>query len=149
MSAPSDTADSPVLTWLDGQVAWYDAKAQHNQRWFKLLKICQIVLAAAIPVAAAASAPDWLLGGGGGLIVILEGIQQLQQYQQNWTSYRSTCERLRHERFLFEARGGPYAVARDAAALLTERVDGIVSKEHAEWIAQREEEATSRAGAGA
>jgi hypothetical protein len=37
-------------------------KSQQNQRWFKSLKICQIVVAAAIPVAAAVSAPVWLMG---------------------------------------------------------------------------------------
>ena len=139
MSAPSAPGASPVWTWLDGQIAWYDAKAQHNQRRFKQLKVCQIVIAAAIPVAAAASAPDWLLGGGGGLIVALEGLQQLQQYQQNWTTYRSTCELLRHEKFLCEAGAGPYAVAPDSTALLAERVEGVVSREHAEWVAQRDE----------
>jgi hypothetical protein len=139
MSARSSVDGSPVWAWLEDQIAWYDRKAQLNQRRFKQLKVCQIVLAAAIPVAAAASAPSWLLGGGGGLIVILEGIQQLQQYQQTWTSYRTTCERLRHEKLLFEARGGPYAVAADTNALLAERIEGVVSKEHAEWVAHREE----------
>ena len=88
---------SPAEARLEDQIAWYDAKSQHNQRWFKLLKVCQIITAAAIPVAAAASAPLWLMGGGGALIVVLEGLQQLQQYQQNWITYRSTCERLKHE----------------------------------------------------
>jgi Protein of unknown function (DUF4231) len=139
VSTHSSTDGSPVWAWLEDQIAWYDGKAQHNQRRFKQLKVCQIVLAAAIPVAAAASAPTWLLGGGGGLIVILEGIQQLQQYQQTWTSYRTTCERLRYEKLLCEARGGPYAVASDTTALLAERVQAVVSKEHAEWVKYREE----------
>jgi Protein of unknown function (DUF4231) len=42
---------------LDDQIAWYDSNSRRNQRWFKTLKICQIVVAAAIPVAAAMSAP--------------------------------------------------------------------------------------------
>ena len=96
---------SPAQARLEDQIAWYDAKSRHNQRWFKLLKVWQIVVAAAIPVAAAAEAPVWLMGGGGALIVVLEGFQQLQQYQQNWTTYRSTCERLKHEKYLFAARG--------------------------------------------
>jgi hypothetical protein len=147
VTVQSSADGSPARAWLDDQIAWYDAKSQHNQRRFKQLKVFQIVLAAAIPVAAAGSAPDWLLGGGGGLIVILEGIQQLQQYQQTWTTYRSTCERLRHEKFLFESRGGPYAAAHDATALLAERIEGVVSREQAEWVAQRTE-AAGRKGAG-
>jgi Protein of unknown function (DUF4231) len=103
------------------------------------LKICQIVTAAAIPVAAGVSAPAWLVGGAGALIVVLEGLQQLQQYQQNWTTYRATCERLKHEKFLFMAQAGPYGVAPNPEALLAERVESLVSQEHAAWVSQQEE----------
>jgi Protein of unknown function (DUF4231) len=132
---------SGVRARLEDQIGWYDKKSQQNQRLFKQLKVCQIVVAAAIPVAAAASAPVWLMGGGGALIVILEGLQQLQQYQQNWTTYRSTCERLKHEKYLFLAHAGPYAVAPKPEALLAERVEGLVSQEHAAWVSHREETA--------
>ena len=135
---------SPAQARLEDQIAWYDAKSQHSQRWFKLLKVCQILTAAAIPVAAGASAPAWLVGGAGALIVVLEGLQQLQQYQQNWITYRSTCERLKHEKFLFAARAGPYATS-NPEALLAERVESLVSQEHAAWVSQREE-ATRRLG---
>src|SRR4051812_33203832 len=130
---------SPAEGRLEDQIAWYDAKSQHNQRWFKLLKVCQIITAAAIPVAAGASAPAWLVGGAGALIVVLEGLQQLQQYQQNWITYRSTCERLKHEKYLFAARAGPYARVEDPEARLAERVEGLVSQEHAAWASHREE----------
>jgi hypothetical protein len=141
-------AGSPAQARLEDQIGWYDAKSGHNQRWFKLLKVCQIVTAAAIPVAAAAGAPAWLMGGGGALIVVLEGLQQLQQYQQNWTSYRSTCERLKHEKFLFAARAGPYAVVPRPDALLAERVEGLVSQEHAAWVSHREDDDRRTGGRG-
>ena len=116
-----------------------DAKSQLNQRWFKRLKICQIVTAAAIPVAASAAAPVGLIGGGGALIVVLEGLQQLQQYQQNWTTYRATCERLKHEKYLFTAGAGPYAAVARPEGLLAERVESLVSQEHAAWVSNRDE----------
>ena len=131
---------SPAEARVEDQSAWYDAKSQHNQRWFKLLKVCQIITAAAIPVAAGASAPAWLVGGAGALIVVPEGLQQLQQYQQDWITYRSTCERLKHEKFVFAARAGPYASS-EPEALLAERVESLVSQEHAAWVSQREEAA--------
>ncbi len=140
LTADGGRADeSAVRARLDDQIAWYDAKSQRNQRRFKEFKVCQIVVAAAIPVAAAVSAPLWLMGGGGALIVILEGLQQLQQYQQNWTTYRSTCERLKHEKFLFLGGAGPYALAPEPESLLAERVEGLVSQEHAAWVSHREE----------
>lgn len=146
MNAEAKPPDSPAWVRLQDQIAWYDRKSQVNQSRFKLLKICQIVTAAAIPVAAGVSAPSWLVGGAGALIVVLEGLQQLEQYQQNWTSYRSTCEQLKHEQYLFLAKAGPYATAPDPDALLAERVESLVSQEHAAWVANREEESKKLEG---
>src|SRR5689334_16985075 len=101
-------AASPAWERVEDQIGWYDRKSQFNQRRFKWLKTCQIVTAAALPLLASIAVPAWLIGSAGALIVILEGLQQLQQYQQNWTGYRATSERLKHERFLFQAKAGPY-----------------------------------------
>jgi len=131
--------ESPTLARIRDQISWYDGKSAHCQRWFKLLKVLQIVTAAAIPVMAGAKAPYWLVGGAGALIVVLEGLQQLHQYQQNWAAYRATCERLKHEQFLFLAHAGPYAAALNSEALLAERVEGLVSQEHAAWVSQQNE----------
>ena len=134
-------APAPSPTWarLEEQLEWYDRKSGQAQRWFKRLKVLQIVTAAAIPVMAGNSAPAWLVGAAGALIVVLEGLQQLQQYQQNWASYRATCERLKHERFLFLAHAGPYAAAPEPEVLLANRVEGLVSQEHAAWASQQKE----------
>ena len=144
----SPAPSSPAWERLEQQIAWYDRESSENQRWFKALKIVQIVTAAAIPVAAAASAPLAVLGGGGALIVILEGLQQLQQYQENWINYRSTCERLRAERFLFLSRAGPYAGVAGPEGLLAVRVEGLVSQENSAWVALREDEARQPASEG-
>ncbi len=132
------TKASPAWERVTDQIGWYDVKSRLNQRRFKQLKICQIVLAAAIPVAAGLT-PAAVVGAAGALIVVLEGLQQLQQYQQNWTSYRATCEQLKHEQFLYMAHAGPYADAPDPDALLAERVESLVSQEHAAWVSQRED----------
>lgn len=131
--------EPPALARVCDQIGWYDRKSRHNQRWFKALKTCQIVTAAAIPVAATGSVDDWIVGAAGALIVILESVQQLQQYQQNWITYRATCERLKHEQFLYLARAGAYAAAATPDSLLAERVEGLVSQEHAAWAANRED----------
>jgi hypothetical protein len=138
-----ESGDAPARARLREQIAWYDGKSQHNQHWFKRLKIGELVTAAAIPFVASVSAPVWVVGGGGALIVVLEGLQQLQQYQQNWITYRATCERLKHEQFLFLAHAGPYSAVPEAEveALLAERVESLVSQEHAAWSSHREEAA--------
>jgi predicted PhzF superfamily epimerase YddE/YHI9 len=99
------------------------------------------VAAAAVPVAAGQSAPAWATGGLGALIVVVEGIQQLFQLQPNWSTYRSTCEALKHEKFLYLSRAGHYASAARPEALLSERVESLVSQEHAAWSSAQEEAA--------
>src|SRR3954465_5741064 len=139
---------APAWERLETQIAWYDKKSNQNQRWFKRLKVAQIVTAAAIPVGAAAGVDPNVIGGGGALSVGLEGLQQLQQYQQKWTTYRSTCERLKHDKYLYHAQAGPYTKAPRPDALLAERVEGLVSQEHAAWVSQQQE-TTKRTGGDA
>jgi hypothetical protein len=104
------------------------------------VKVGQIVVAALVPVLAATEgAPRWALGALGAVVLILEGFQQLFQYQQNWITYRSTCEALKHEKFLFLEGAGPYARTRRKTTLLAERVEGLVSQEHARWTSGQEE----------
>jgi hypothetical protein len=69
---------------------------------------------------------------------VLEGLEHLYQFHQNWILYRSTCEALRNEKFLYLANAGPYAGAKDAHALLAERIESLVSQEHAKWSSVRE-----------
>jgi len=52
---------------------------------------------------------------------------------------RSTCEALKHGRYLFLAAGGPCSDPRVASRTMAERVEGLVSREHAEWVAAREQ----------
>ena len=65
----------------------------------------------------------------------LEGFQQLFQFQQNWLGYRATAEALKHEKFLYLMRAGPYRDAPAPDAVLAERVEGLVSQEHSSWSA--------------
>jgi hypothetical protein len=92
--------DDPTVQRLEDQIEWYDRKSGENQRRFKLLKGVQLVAAATIPVAATFGAHPAVAATLGAIIVVVEGVQQLNQYQQNWITYRSTCEALKHEKYL-------------------------------------------------
>jgi len=118
---------------LEDQLAWYDAKSLHHKRWYQWLKVCQIIVAAAIPAVVAAGASAGVAGALGAVVVVLEGLQQLFQFQQNWIAYRSTAEGLKHEKFLYLAAAGPYAGFDGRDRLLAERVESLVSQEHAAW----------------
>jgi hypothetical protein len=130
----------PVWQRLDEQIHWYDRRSRSSKRWYIRLKVVQIVTAAAIPVLATAWPTEaWIGGAMGATIVILEGLQQLLQLHSNWTQYRSTCEGLRHEKYLWMAHAGPYARSQHPDALLAERVEGLVSQEQTAWSSTQRE----------
>jgi hypothetical protein len=148
---PEDAAvawsGDPTFERLEDQIGWYDRRSRNNQRLFKLVKGVQLIAAAVIPVVATLDADPAIAAALGALIVVLEGVQQLNQYQQNWSAYRSTCEALKHEKYLFLAQAGPYAGSGDGRALLADRIEGLISQEHAKWVSAREE--GTKAGDGA
>ena len=109
LNSPS-TPEQVTLARLDEQLKWYDGKSGHNQRCFKWLKGTTIAAAAMIPVLTTSGIKygPQIAAGLGVLIAIIEGLQQLNQYQANWTAYRSTAEALKHEKYLYLANAGPY-----------------------------------------
>jgi hypothetical protein len=136
----------PIMERLEDQIAWYDRKSMTNQQVFKRIKTVEIAAAAIIPFLAALSLPRvmWATGGLGVLITVLEGMLQLNQYQQNWIAYRSTCESLKHEKYVYLGKASPYASAVDPHALLAERIESLVSQEHAKWASVRQQEPKSK-----
>jgi hypothetical protein len=128
-----------TMDHLQDQIEWYDRNSGNSQRAFKFLKFCTISAAAVIPVLAKIDGTSAIIAGLGVLIVILEGLQQLNQYQSNWIAYRSTCEALKHEKFLYLGKAGVYAAANDAHALLAERIESLVSQENAKWTSAQEQ----------
>ncbi|HTB19635.1 MAG TPA: DUF4231 domain-containing protein [Bryobacteraceae bacterium] len=137
-----------TLDHLQDQIEWYDRKSGSNQKAFKILKISTISAAAIIPVLASIHAVSAVTAGLGVLIVILEGLQQVNQYQSNWIAYRSTCETLKHEKFLYLAKADAYATATDPHRLLAERIESLVSQEHAKWASNQEPPQKGRSGDG-
>ena len=124
---------------LEDQIKWYDARSLRNQRIFKILKMITILAAALIPFLVGLNiVQQWIVGGLGVLIAVMEGLQQVSQYHSNWITYRSTCEALKHEKFLYLAKAGSYAAAADAHVLLAERIESMVSQEHAKWASGQE-----------
>ena len=129
--------DSPELTAtlsrLQDQINWYDTKSRHNQRAYKWSSAIEIIVAVLIPIAA------WLLPNVypalmGAAVAVLRGLSNLNQWEFNWTSYRSTAEKLKHEQHLYFARSGPYGEVENAQRLLSERTEATISREHAAWI---------------
>lgn len=133
----STDQENPTLKRLEEQIDWYDKKSAFNQRWFKRIKIVELIAGALIPLLAGLSTlvpyPALITGSLGALIVVLESVMGLYQFQSNWILYRSSCEGLRHEKYLWLAKAGHYADAKDPNRLLAERIESLISTEHAKW----------------
>lgn len=125
---------------LDNQIAWYDQKSMSAQHWYKRAKVVEICFAALVPFVAARSATVVAIFGV--VITALEGLQQMNQWSQNWATYRSTCEALRHEKYSYLGKSGVYEgkSEEEAKRMLTQRVESLVSTEHAKWISRQEYE---------
>lgn len=134
----------PIFARLEDQIGWYDGRSQENKHRYKRLKLASLVVAIAIPLSAG-FAPPLLTGVLGALVAVIEAFQQVNQYHHNWTTYRSTCERLKHEKYLYLGAGGPYSAAVDPRALLAERVEWLISREHDQWVTAQEEAAKAKA----
>ncbi len=136
----------PLWDRLQSQIDWYDAKAKANQRYYKGSKIAILLCAVVIPIVAEFSAMSVIIAAG--LILLLESLQQLNKWQENWILYRSTCEGLRNEQHLYNERAGPYAKlpADEAHRVLAERVGALASAEHSKWVAVTREKVHDHAG---
>jgi hypothetical protein len=132
-------SDDLTMQRLDKQIEWYSGHAAYNQWLYRTLKVVVIVAAALIPFLSGMEGvrPQYV-GALGVLIAIAEGIQQLNQHHANWISFRATAEALKNEKYLYLAKAGPYAEAKDAHALLAERVVSLLSQETAKWKSVQE-----------
>ena len=153
MAEPSALPEA-IFQRLEDQIAWYSSKSRSARRAYKRIKVVEILSAAFIPFLGSlpfeALKPHLVLitGALGVLITILEGVLHLNQYQENWTNYRSTAEALKHEKYLYIGHAGPYANAPAPQALLAERVESLVSQEQAHWLSFQQQSAKPDRGGG-
>jgi hypothetical protein len=138
--ATTDAEPNSGYPRLEQQIQWYDSRSGDAQWYYKRVKIAEFVLSAFVPATALWN--GWVTAIIGATAVVLEGLQQLNQWQHNWITYRSTCEALRHEKYSYLARSGLYDEMNDdeAKKALAERVEALVSTEHAKWISRQEYE---------
>lgn len=135
---------------LTNQIYWYDRKSQWNQKWFKRLQVFQLVAAAVIPFLSGYISTDtpnfWIKISIGLIGVLIAGsgaVVGLYKFQENWMEYRTTCESLRHEKYLFLTKIEPYDTEKPFE-LLVKRVEAQISKENSNWAQYMRKESKSK-----
>lgn len=111
LPVPIDPGDAADLVWAEfcGQFKNYDHSATNNRLAYQWSKVSAIVIGAAVTVCAAISVMAWVTATLAALLVVLEGMQQMFQWQRNWIEYRRTTETMRQHGLAFAARTGAYA----------------------------------------
>lgn len=132
-----ENIDDYIKYRLDDQINWYDNKAASAQRWYKGYQVAELIIAALIPLLSGYAASSTLIaviiGVGGALITLIEGICKLFRFHENWIEYRSTCELLRHEKYLYEMRAFPYCKEESYEQMFVKNVESLISAESSKW----------------
>src|SRR6201987_1098635 len=123
---------------LESQIKWYDRRSAQAQSRYKWVKITEVGCAALVPLISQVN--GIATAALGFAIIVFEAIQQINQWQHNWITYRSTCEALRHEKYSFLGCSGPYKDIDEITAkqALVERTESLISTEHSKWISRQE-----------
>lgn len=122
---------------LQDQISWYDKKSQWNQKLFKRLRLAEIVAATLIPFLAgyitqSVSKIKFVIGFLGVVVAIIAGIVPLFKFHEHWIEYRTICETLKHNKYLYITKSAPYD-DENAFNILVENVESLISKENSNW----------------
>lgn len=130
------TEEEYITERLEDQIDWYSRKSSSSQTKYKTLRLVEIISAAFIPFLSGMGDKvlygQWVVGSLGVVIALSAATGSLFKYHENWIQYRTTSEQLKHEKFLFATRSGPYEDP-TRFQILVQRVEALISKESASW----------------
>ena len=118
------------------QVEWYDKKASRNKLYSQGFQWTAIIISACIPVLVASMpARKWLTIPLAIVLAIATAALKTFKFEENWISYRTVAERLKKEKYYYDAGATEYATAEDRRRLFVERVEALISSENTLWMA--------------
>lgn len=143
---PQKTGDIKIDTYINNrvndQIEWYDKKSQCMQKKYKILKGTTIVTSALIPILSLININNLdtkvIVSMLGAVIVVSESFISLSNYGDNWTRYRSICETLKSEKFMYLNNSGVYSTEQDFSYFV-ERTETIISQENINWASLNNE----------
>ena len=123
------------------QINYYEVKAERNQRIYRRLQWALIIFAALTPALIEFNLKS-LLGEGFGhiatltsvIVVILTAALKTFKYQEYWINFRTTCEALKKEKYLYDAELSDYQQSDDRQAQFIDRIEALLSRENTLWL---------------
>jgi hypothetical protein len=131
------TQEEYLTERLENQINWYNENSIFNKKCYQTLKTIEIILAAITPfVVAFVNNETNSLKIVAGLMSIVIGIIAsfliAFKFQDKWIQYRTTCENLRHEKYLYTTNSGIYTNNTNFNVFV-ERIEFLISKENSDW----------------
>jgi len=121
---------------VDDQINYYDAQSKKGRDWYKNLTAVQIISGAIIPFISGFSQEisysEWIVAVLGITVTISTAFLSLNKYQERWINYRTTCETLKHFKYLYTTRSIPYDQD-DAFSKFVNDIESVISKENSDW----------------
>ncbi len=135
------------------QIDYYEDKAGYNQRIYRRMQWTLIVLAALTPVLIELDLNSVLGKGFGHLaamtsvaVAILTAALKTFKYQENWINYRTTCEALKKEKYLYNAGLSDYQQSEDREAQFVDRVEALLARENTLWLSVQKKKEDKKTG---
>ena len=70
----------------------------------------------------------------GAVIAIIESITKLFKWHENWIEYRTTCELLRYQKYLYLTKSAPYNTEPETIDnIFVRNIENIISSENNKW----------------
>jgi hypothetical protein len=70
----------------------------------------------------------------------------MNKHSENWIEYRSICETLKHEKFMYLYKTGVYRDDTNRFEYFVERVESIISQENINWASLIKNEGENKDG---
>ena len=120
---------------LEDQIQWYSKKSSFYKKLFYTIRAIEIIIAGLIPALFHWSLIKGVIPFLSSIVAILAGLIALFKFQENWISYRTTSESLKHEKYLYLTKTSPYD-KENSFEILVKTVENITSKENSLWKQQ-------------
>ena len=140
-----------VVNRVNDQINWYDKKSMLSQKKYKFFTFVTILCSALTPIIANLVIPDYtyklVVSILGVVVTLSQAIINMSKYNEQWIEYRTVCETLKQEKYMFIANAGVYRDHSDYETFIyfTERIESIISQENVNWAnikKQKQEEKT-------
>lgn len=121
---------------VDNQIEWFNKKSGAYKRYYNILRMLELVIAGLIPFLTGYVDLYILIkptiGLMGVLVGLIAGILSLFKFQENWIQYRSACESLQSEKYLFQTNAAPYDTDQ-AFHIFVQKVESMLTGENRAW----------------